>query len=123
GRLGPDARPAIPVLTETLGSLDLALRLDAALSLAAVAADAKDVLPVLLEVVQEKNHPYRIRALAALGKVRVPNETAVSALVRTLWDEGPGRTMAAEVLGQLGSAAKAAVPTLQELLRVADPDS
>jgi HEAT repeat protein len=110
-------------LTEALGSTDPELRLDAAVALASLGENGKDVLPVLLEVIQTKNHLSRIRALEALAGLGAPSEATLTALLRALWDEGSARVKAAEVLGRLGPKAKVAVPALKELLKTSDPDS
>jgi HEAT repeat protein len=95
------------------------------LALAHIAPDAHTVFPVLVEVFQEGNHPYRVRALEALCRLALAKsapegEEAVSWPIRILWDDAQARAKAAEVLGRMGPGAKAAVPTLAEVLRGSD---
>src|SRR5207244_7129216 len=47
-------------------------------------------------------------------------EAAVPAIVRMLWEDGPSRLKAIEVLGRLGAPAKPAIASLGQLLKVAD---
>ncbi|HLJ94892.1 MAG TPA: HEAT repeat domain-containing protein, partial [Gemmataceae bacterium] len=123
GRIGPKEPAVQKVLSEAVGSADAELRMDAALAMAYMGGQAKEVLPVLLDVIQTRNHPLRIRALEAVARLGPPSEMTLSALVRGLWEEGASRIKASEVLGRMGSAAKSAVPSLRELLKVADLDS
>jgi HEAT repeat protein len=141
-------KAAISTLAEVLDSPDATLRLEAALALAWVgtvkartegltaghegssalpcalpAPLAQQVVSVLLEVVREKNHPLRIRAMGALIWCGSDDEAVFSALMRVLGDDGPARAKAAEVLGRMGPVAKAAVPPLTELTKGPDPDA
>jgi hypothetical protein len=51
------------------------------------------------------------------------DEAAISVLVRVLWEEGPARVKAAEVLGRMGPAARSAVPALTNLLKGSDTEA
>jgi HEAT repeat protein len=122
GRLGPKARSAAATLAEALDAPDATVRLEAALALAQTGADAQAGLPVLLEAVRERNHPSRGRAMEALASPGLRTETAVSALIRVLWEDGPNRAKAAQILGRMGPRAKSAVPTLSNLVKRPDPE-
>jgi HEAT repeat protein len=136
GRIGPDAKEAVPALAEAVDSADPVLRLEAAIALAHIGADVPGLLPVLLEVVHDRAHSSRARAIDALGDVACANASAgggpsaprasltnavTPALVRILWEERPERIRAAEVLGRMGASAKDAVPTLTNILKGSDP--
>ena len=110
----------MPALAEAIASTDPGLRIEAALALAHIAPDARTVYPVLVEVFQEGNHPYRVRALEALSRLGLTGEEAVSAPVRMLWDDTQARAKAAEFLGRTGPSAKPAIPALAEVLRGSD---
>jgi HEAT repeat protein len=81
------------------------------------------VLPVLLEVIQERNHLSRVRAIEALSRLGSVDDPAISALTRALEDEGAARVKAAEVLGRIGPPAKSAVPALTDLLKESNPEA
>jgi HEAT repeat protein len=135
GRIGPKAVAAIPALAEALRSADPMLRVEAALSLAHVGiVDAAspprsvlgdtlsdEVLSLLLDLVRERNHPSRTRAMEALEQAGFHGESAVAVLTRALWDEGAARIKAAEALGRMGPLAKSAIPGLSELLKRPEP--
>jgi HEAT repeat protein len=128
GRIGPDARAAVPALTEAVASTDQGLRMDAALALAHIAPAAQTVFPVLDEIFKEGNHPYRVRALEVLARLALAatglkGEEIFFWPVRILWDDTQARTKAAEVLGRMGPAAKLAIPALAEVLRGSDNQS
>ena len=53
-------------------------------------------IPILLDLIQEKNHVARLRALEALSRCGEAKEVVIPGLVRVLWDDGPARAKAAE---------------------------
>jgi HEAT repeat protein len=75
---------------------------------------------VLVEVFQDRNHPFRVRALEALARLGLRSEEVTSIPVRMLWDDAQARAKAAEVLGRMGPTAKPAIPDLLDVLRGSD---
>jgi HEAT repeat protein len=120
GRIGPSAEAAVPALTEAVRSTDPAFRIEAALALAQVKPDPQAILPVLVEVFQDRNHPFRVRALEALSRLGLSSPDVLMMPVRMLWDDMQARAKAAEILGRMGPAAKAAAPDLADVLRGSD---
>jgi HEAT repeat protein len=104
GRIGPDAD----------------LRRDAALALANLEPVPEDVRPVLREVILDKRHPFRFRAMEAWSRLGSADEATVSLLVRVLWEDGPVRAKAAQLLGEIGPPGKEAVPSLVNVLNGSD---
>jgi HEAT repeat protein len=132
GTLDTLEKAAIPALAESIDSWDATLRLEAAFALAQMEASphfafgaplSEKVLSVLLEVVRERNHPMRTRAMEALSRCGAGGEEVVAALTRALGDGGPPRVKAAESLGRLGPPAKSAVPILADLLKEPDAET
>jgi HEAT repeat protein len=80
------------------------------------ASAAKQALSPLLDALKDGNAGVREAAALAVGRVDEPAE-AVPALVKLLKDEKEMgvKVAAARGLGQMGSAAKDAVPTLREV--------
>lgn len=77
---------------------------------------AKPALQPLLEALKDKNVGVREAAALAVGRLDEPAE-AVPALVKLITDEKTMtvRIAAARGLGQMGSSAKEAVPTLRDV--------
>jgi HEAT repeat protein len=131
GQMGPEARAAVPALTELLKDPRLLsyrpsyawtlFKIDRAAAGVAVAA--------LLEVLDGKVHPTRLsakafsvarhEAMSTLGQVG--GKDAVGALANALADADPAiRQEAAKALGTMGAPAREAVPSLRKAL--ADPE-
>jgi HEAT repeat protein len=107
GRIGPAAEAALPALREALATEDHHVRLAVALALWRIAGRAGEALPVLLEALSdpgpgEEGPPWRCHF------PRMPH------LPRT-------QQAAAEALGQMGAAARSALPALRKALRRGDP--
>src|SRR5262249_57340303 len=112
GRIGSEARAAVPALRKAIHSGDPNMRLDVALALANIGEGAEEAIPVLLDVLSERGHSLRLRAMEALSRIPGTSEALVPALVSVLHEEDPARPKAAEVLGRLGPAATEALPAL-----------
>jgi HEAT repeat protein len=115
---GVDARAGVHELCEALNSADVAVRTRAALTLAGLGSEAAPAVPVLVSLLNDpKVGAYAARALAGVG------EDAVPALLRLLEDGSAlTRKAAVKALGEMGPAAKAAVPALDGV-RQSDPSA
>ena len=69
-RLGAEARPAVPALTEALHSTDTLVRENAALALAQIGPDARAAIPALTALAHDPDHLVRRAAQEALAKIR-----------------------------------------------------
>jgi HEAT repeat protein len=107
GRIGPAAEAALPALREALTTEDRHVRLAVALARWRISGHAGEALPALLEALNdpgpgEEGPPWRCHF------PRMPH------LPRT-------QQAAAEALGQMGTAARPALPDLRKALQRADP--
>src|SRR5947209_3815043 len=92
-------RAIVSGLIDVLGDPDLDVRMNAAVSLASVGAEAVDPLTTALK---SPNPAARAAAAYALGQVGGPAAPATTALVRALKDEDKEvRRLAAEAIGRV----------------------
>ncbi len=112
-------RPAVPELCRLMqNSGGYSVRLDVAQILARMGPDA---IPGLIESLQDKQNMNRRYAAFALGRLQAPDARVVTALTGALSDaDEPVRIWAIEALGDLGPAAKDAVPDLQKAQKADD---
>jgi HEAT repeat protein len=117
--IDPDraARIVVPVLVEALRDEDPFVRGKVAETLGALGAKARAAVPALRAALEDEP-AVRVRAAAALCKVDPGHADTLEVLIRSLEIDGS----AIDLLGDLGSDAKAGVPTLLRLLRRAEHD-
>ena len=111
------ALPAVPGLLDILdnGAGSRARKL-AAFALGEIAGTGTEVVDALCRATQDPAAAVRINAIEALG-LKPPTPSAVAALSRAIKDADPqARFSAALSLAQIGPAAEAAVPALQDAL-------
>jgi HEAT repeat protein len=133
GAMGSEGTAAVPVLTQVLGSdtwEDRRLKGAAAGTLAALwqagvgtGPEADAAVPLLIEIVSDRESGWHQTDLGpaadALGALGAKAEPAVLTLIEAL-DEFPGRENAAKALGNIGPAAREAVPALRKLVDSSD---
>jgi hypothetical protein len=116
GEMGAAAKECVPILMECMD--DPELRSSAAWALARMGSDAEQAIPVLIDALSDEDDDARTSAAWALGRM---GNKAVPMLVKRLQDRSPRtRALAARTLQYIGPSAKAAVPTLKDLLNDAD---
>jgi HEAT repeat protein len=119
GLFGADAAPAVPELIESLSSNDDHVRNSAIYALGKIGPGAKAASRDLHKLLASDEEFVRFAATWALVRID-PKDTklaaaAVPALVKGLSDERPlVRSESAATLGELGSAAKSALPELKK---------
>jgi hypothetical protein len=111
GKIGLDAKAAVPPLIET-AKMDREHGL-AAEALGRIGAEAKAAVPILVMLLDQSSAQARIRIALAHWRITGHEETAVKVLTASLTDEQSAvRCAAADALGEMGPKAKAAVPAL-----------
>src|SRR5207249_892966 len=89
----------------------------AVIALARIGPPARAALPELQAALRLDDDYFRLEVIRALWTVGRESETTVPILIRILEDRNnPNRAGAAMVLGEMGPAAKAALPALANLL-------
>jgi HEAT repeat protein len=126
GAIGPAAAPAVPSLIESLDSDDDQIRNSAVYALGRIGPAAKTSASALTKLLSSEDDFVRFSALWALVRIE-PNDkqlaaAAVPAMVVLLADSRElVRAEAATTLGELGPAAKAALPDLKKASADANP--
>jgi HEAT repeat protein len=110
GNIGSDA--AVVDIATALGDRDERVRFEAASALGTIGPEAKAAIANLISALGDESERVRWRAGWALGRI---GAKTVSALTAVLEDEQQ-RTLAVAALGDIGPAARPAVPKLVELL-------
>ncbi len=108
---------AVPELSNALKDQFLLVRIAAADALAKIGPDAYDAIPNLLFALQNDNRWFRSTVARGLERISGSSALTLSALIGML---GKGRSdtrRAAEFLGQMGPAAKEALPALYTALQ------
>jgi WD40 repeat protein/HEAT repeat protein len=105
---------AVAAMVADLKDTNLQVRQGAASALGRFGVGAKAAVPALTEALQDENSFVRSRVALALWQID-KHPDAIPALVENLKGDHP--SIAADALGQIGVAAKAAVPLLREALK------
>ena len=117
--LGKVGVAAVPGVTELLHDTNGIVRAAAAQALGRIGPDAGQSAPELKPLIQDKNAAVRTEAVRALG--RIGKQTSVPMLIELLRSNITDvREAAFDALGEMGPAAKAALPALTEILRGPD---
>jgi HEAT repeat protein len=117
GEGGAEAKTAVPALITALKDRDTFVRRFSAQALGAIGPDAQSAVRPLAAALNDPKNEVRGAAVIALGKL---GPSGVETLIDVAGDNRKDvavRRQAVHVLGDLGSAAHAAVPVLTELLK------
>lgn len=121
GRSGPEAKSAIPDLTNALNDPDTGVRRATVKALGEIGPEAKSAVPELIKLLNDDSLGVRMLTVAALGSIGPEAKSAVPALRWALTeDHHQVRLAAILTLGLIGPEAKSAVP---ELTRIKDGDT
>ena len=111
GKIGADAREAVPELTRSLADADPRVRGEAAAALGAIGPESASAVPELARLaVEEREELLADLVTKSLGAIGPPAVPALISLVRTGRPEVRLRAMKA--LGEVGAKADAALPEL-----------
>lgn len=119
--LGNFGSEAVPLLITALKDTDI--RFEATRSLQQIGPGAKDAVPVLVEILADKQQEvgFQIGVLDVLMQIGPAAKAAVPVLIKSL-ENADLANMAAEALGAIGADAKDAVPKLTNLLASTEED-
>ncbi len=120
GQIGPAAAPATPQLIASLDDPHDRVRNSAIYALGKIGAGAKGAIPALQKLTTSEDAFARVGSLWALVYIQPGNSEvvakAVPELIKSLDAErGMVRAEVASTLGQLGPAAKPALPALKKI--------
>lgn len=119
GEFGPEATSAVSALLPLLKDSHAPVRAAAAGALGATRDGRVEVVGALIGLLSDENAAVTVKAANGLSQI---GEAAVPALVRTLKDDN-FRILAIEILGEIGPQARAAVPSLLELMTQSDTNA
>lgn len=114
--MGPASGRAVPALKNALGDEVGSVRIEAAVTLIKLGREQDVAIDCLIAGLRDPWAGTRIAAAGALGRVGVVGQRAVPDLALLLKDK-EAAMQAAETLGQIGPAARAAIPALREASR------
>jgi HEAT repeat protein len=111
-RFGPMAKPAVPLLVESVRSRKGGAATNVISALGRIGPDAKEAVPVLVEALA--NPLLRESALISLAAIGPTAEQVVPTVIEIL-KEPPVNMKALELLFRIGPPAKAALPVLYDI--------
>lgn len=119
-----DERAALAILSDALKHPDEEVRREAARRLGNAGVTAKAALPALREAFHDHVPRVRIAVVRALAQIDHDDQTVVTLLTSLLDEHAPRlqQRQAVEILGSLGSRAKAALPVLKRFRVVEEFD-
>jgi HEAT repeat protein len=121
--MGPAAKEAVSAVYVLLADKDGMARVQAAEAVYQISRETDELVPVLIQALQDDRDEVRNAAAQALGRIGPAARESVPALVLALQENQPAaRAFAAKALGWMGPAAKDAVPALEEACKDPDPN-
>ncbi len=123
GRIGPDAKAAVPALREKLKHEDFKIRLSAVEALGKIGPEAKEASLEIAEALTDGKQEVILAALFALKGIGPAGKGAVPALIQRVEKEKVPqfRLLSMDILGGMGPEAKEAVPALLNVSKENDP--
>jgi HEAT repeat protein len=112
--LGPDAREALPGLLKATQDPSHDVRLSAAAALSHFGAEARPAVPAIKAMLNDPEPAVRCALTAELARIEPDDPALVPALLQLLREPSVFTYDACGTLGDMGPAAKAAVPMLIE---------
>jgi HEAT repeat protein len=122
GQIGPEAKQAVPALTEALADSDAAGRREILFALGRIGAEDASAVAAIIQAMEDEEENVRYSAVYALGKIGAPAAAGTEALKKNLVSEDAFFRMCsawalAMVNPQGEDIAKLTVPLLVEALK------
>lgn len=122
GRIGEAAKPAIPLLIDTLTSQHVSVRRNAPRALGNFGEEAKPATAALRQLLDDEDSQVRVQAAAALWKINRQPESLAALETLVLVADSTAAYHAACILGELGVDAVSSAPALAKALGHDDED-
>jgi len=117
GKIGEEAKAAVPQLTRFAESGPDDVRQAALQALNGIGRPAAEALPALYKAASSENRDLRIQALLALDRIETNDEKLLPVITAALQSEGGAvRRTAAQVAKRFGDRAQDCVPALLSML-------
>jgi HEAT repeat protein len=122
GKVGPDARDAVPAIVLLFKDGDVLVRKNAAWSLGDISNDDPDAIRELLSLTRDTDYMVRLASVSSLGAIHSQPDCVVPVFIEMLNTPqvrdtyGLSRTLVS-ALAEFGPDAKAAIPTLIKMMQ------
>lgn len=116
GEMGKDAKGAVAALTRALSDKDLFVSRYAAEALGNIGPDAKAAIGRLSTLMGDERKEVSLAAVEAIGKMGAAGVAALTGALKDPNKDPQVRKRAAQGLGEIGLAARGAVPTLTDVV-------
>lgn len=104
GKIGTDAKEAVPQLIKMLGSANAFDRRDAAITIGDIGPEAKEAVPMLNMMLYDENKYLRYTAVTVLGRLGVSARPVIPVLIDLLNDKAEGLYIGCDSLEDPGPA-------------------
>ena len=123
-KLGPQAKPAVPALTQALGSENEERRWHAAQDFGAIGPDAQAAVPDLIKALDDPAKTVQAYAAFALGEIGKASVPAVEKLIERAFDKDAlVRRGALLAVRQIGAPPEKTRPLFLKMLEEGEPAS
>lgn len=112
---GPKAKSALKALVQATRREQVYVQSSSIKAIGSIGPEAVEALPRLRELMKEKNGEIRAKAATAIWKISREHEATLELIKDLEYDDGQ-LSYTIEAIGEIGSLAKEAIPTLQKHL-------
>jgi len=121
GGIGPNARPAIPVLLQALSQTNIMLVATIPRTLKSLGVPAGTFLPIMKEHLKTTDETILFNVAARILEIDPADDDAQQVLIALIKKESLFQNLAMDSLGQAGPSAKAALPILRQAAQQNSP--
>lgn len=125
GEIGPAAKDAVPALIEALKDDDRGVSGNAARAIGLIGPDSKAAIPLLEQALKDSDPRFRLQAATSLWRIdpaftKDSVQIMIEAIEHPPKDSGNPSFYLSKVLGEIGPAAKDALPVLERVFEKPD---